>query len=71
MDTASRPNPLAFLAEELAALRERNLYRPLRIMMLSWEYPPLVVGGIGIAIGVRRIQAYLLRWQPQFDQASA
>jgi len=32
MDTASRPNPLAFLDEELAALRERHLYRPLRIM---------------------------------------
>ena len=32
MGTASRPNPLAFLDEELAALRERNLYRPLRVM---------------------------------------
>jgi glycine C-acetyltransferase len=32
MDTASRPNPLAHLDEELAALRERHLYRPLRIM---------------------------------------
>ncbi len=32
MDTASRPNPLAFLDEELAALRERHLYRPLRVM---------------------------------------
>lgn len=27
--------------------------------------------GILFAIGVRRIQAHLLRWQPQFDQASA
>src|SRR6476659_10120648 len=27
-----RPNPLAFLDDELAALRERHLYRPLRIM---------------------------------------
>jgi glycine C-acetyltransferase len=27
-----RPNPLAFLGDELAALRERHLYRPLRIM---------------------------------------
>ena len=32
MDTASRPNPLAFLDDELAALRERHLYRPLRVM---------------------------------------
>src|SRR5512133_2603566 len=28
----SLPNPLAFLDDELAALRERHLYRPLRIM---------------------------------------
>ncbi|HVL54527.1 MAG TPA: glycine C-acetyltransferase [Vitreimonas sp.] len=28
----SRPNPLAFLSGELAALRERHLYRPLRVM---------------------------------------
>ena len=32
MDTAARRNPLAFLDDELAALRERHLYRPLRIM---------------------------------------
>ncbi len=32
MGTASRPNPLAFLDEDLAALRERHLYRPLRVM---------------------------------------
>jgi glycine C-acetyltransferase len=32
MGKASRPNPLAFLDEDLAALRERHLYRPLRIM---------------------------------------
>jgi glycine C-acetyltransferase len=32
MDTASRPNPLAYLDDELAAMRERHLYRPLRIM---------------------------------------
>ena len=30
--TATRPNPLAFLDDELAALRERHLYRPLRVM---------------------------------------
>ena len=30
--TAARPNPLAFLDDELAALRERHLYRPLRVM---------------------------------------
>ncbi|HEX5828758.1 MAG TPA: glycine C-acetyltransferase [Candidatus Limnocylindrales bacterium] len=32
MSTASRPNPLAFLDDELAALRERHLFRPLRVM---------------------------------------
>ena len=32
MNSASRHDPLAFLDEELAALRERHLYRPLRIM---------------------------------------
>jgi glycine C-acetyltransferase len=32
MGPASKPDPLAFLGDELAALRERNLYRPLRIM---------------------------------------
>ena len=32
MDTAARPNPLAYLDDELAAMRERHLYRPLRIM---------------------------------------
>ena len=31
----------------------------------------LMVVGILLAIGVRRMQAYLLRWQPQFDQAAA
>jgi glycine C-acetyltransferase len=35
MGTASRPNPLAYLDEELAALRERHLYRPLRVMSSS------------------------------------
>jgi len=29
---AGRPDPLAFLGDELAALRERNLYRQLRVM---------------------------------------
>jgi glycine C-acetyltransferase len=32
MATTSRPNPLAYLDDELAALRERHLYRPLRVM---------------------------------------
>jgi glycine C-acetyltransferase len=32
MGTASRPDPLAFIGDELAALRERHLYRPLRVM---------------------------------------
>jgi len=30
--TTPRPDPLAFLGDELAALRERHLYRPLRVM---------------------------------------
>jgi glycine C-acetyltransferase len=29
---AARPDPLGFLGDELAALRERHLYRPLRVM---------------------------------------
>jgi len=32
MARTARPDPLAFLGDELAALRERNLYRPLRVM---------------------------------------
>jgi glycine C-acetyltransferase len=32
MSTETRGNPLAFLAEELADLRDRHLYRPLRVM---------------------------------------
>jgi glycine C-acetyltransferase len=32
MGTETRPDPLAFLGDELAALRERHLYRPLRVM---------------------------------------
>ena len=32
MVTAARPDPLAFLADELAAIRERHLFRPLRVM---------------------------------------
>jgi glycine C-acetyltransferase len=31
-DRASRTDPLAFLDDEVAALRERHLYRPLRVM---------------------------------------
>lgn len=27
--------------------REANIKRPLRVLMLSWEYPPVVVGGLG------------------------
>src|SRR3954471_21839038 len=29
---AGRPDPLHFLEDEVAALRERHLYRPLRVM---------------------------------------
>jgi len=32
MGSESKPDPLAFLGDELAALRERHLFRPLRIM---------------------------------------
>jgi glycine C-acetyltransferase len=32
MSTQTRPDPLAFLGEELADLRNRHLYRPLRVM---------------------------------------
>jgi glycine C-acetyltransferase len=32
MTTRHRPDPLAFLDDEVAALRERHLYRPLRVM---------------------------------------
>jgi glycine C-acetyltransferase len=32
MAKTSYPNPLAFLGDELAALRERHLYRPLKVM---------------------------------------
>jgi glycine C-acetyltransferase len=32
---AGRPDPLAFLDDEVAALRERHLYRPLRVMSSS------------------------------------
>ena len=32
MTQTTRPNPLAFLAEELDDLRTRHLYRPLRVM---------------------------------------
>ena len=32
MSRTRHPDPLAFLDDELAALRERNLYRPLRVM---------------------------------------
>ena len=32
MSSAGRPDPLAFLGDEVEALRERHLYRPLRIM---------------------------------------
>jgi len=32
MGPAGRPDPLAFIGDELAAMRERHLYRPLRVM---------------------------------------
>jgi NitT/TauT family transport system permease protein len=30
----------------------------------------MMIVGIMLALVVRRIQAYLLRWQPQFDAAA-
>ena len=41
MAADDRPDPLAFLDDELAALRERHLYRPLRVM--SSAQGPIVV----------------------------
>ncbi len=41
---STRPDPLAFLGDELAALRERHLYRPLRIMS-SAQGPIVSVDG--------------------------
>jgi glycine C-acetyltransferase len=41
---AGRPDPLAFLADEVAALRERHLYRPLRVMS-SAQGPIVSVDG--------------------------
>ena len=44
MARTARPNPLAYLGDELAALRERNLYRPLRVMS-SAQGPIVSVDG--------------------------
>jgi glycine C-acetyltransferase len=44
MARSLRPDPLAFLSDELAALRERNLYRPLRVMS-SAQGPIVSVDG--------------------------
>jgi glycine C-acetyltransferase len=44
MTTRSSPDPLAFLGDELAALRERHLYRPLRVMT-SAQGPIVSVDG--------------------------
>ncbi len=41
---AGRPDPLAFLDDEVAALRERHLYRPLRVMS-SGQGPIVSVDG--------------------------
>ena len=42
--TQIRTDPLAFLGDELAALREQHLYRPLRVMA-SAQGPVTVVDG--------------------------
>jgi glycine C-acetyltransferase len=44
MTETARPNPLAFLDDELEALRERHLYRPLRVMS-SAQGPIVSVDG--------------------------
>jgi glycine C-acetyltransferase len=44
MGTAGLPDPLRFLTDEIAALRERHLYRPLRVMS-SAQGPIVSVDG--------------------------
>ena len=44
MNTDTRPDPLAFLGAELADLRARHLYRPLRVMA-SEQGPVAIVDG--------------------------
>jgi glycine C-acetyltransferase len=44
MTSAPRPDPLGFLADELADLRAKHLYRPLRVMS-SAQGPEVVVDG--------------------------
>ena len=44
MTTAGRPDPLAFLADELTELRRAHLYRPLRVMS-SAQGPIVSVDG--------------------------
>src|SRR4029079_6765848 len=44
MSTDVRPNPLAFLGDELDDLRNRHLYRPLRVMS-SAQGPIVSVDG--------------------------
>src|SRR6187431_3799098 len=44
MSTTPRTDPLAFLDDELAAMRERHLYRPLRVMS-SAQGPIVSVDG--------------------------
>jgi glycine C-acetyltransferase len=44
MTTTSRPDPLAFVADELDDLRARHLYRPLRVMSAA-QGPVTVVDG--------------------------
>jgi glycine C-acetyltransferase len=44
MTTPTRPDPLAFLGDELADLRARHLYRPLRVMA-SQQGPVAMVDG--------------------------
>jgi len=44
MTTPARPNPFAFLEDELAELRAKHLYRPLRVMS-SEQGPVAIVDG--------------------------
>ena len=57
MTTDVRPDPLAFLAEELDDLRNRHLYRPLRVM--SSAQGPIV------SVDERRLHQPLLERLPR------
>ena len=63
MSTTPRTDPLAFLDDEVAALRERHLYRPLRVM--SSAQGPIV------SIDDRRLISPLVERLPRPDPPPA